>query len=229
MANAMNPWGYDVESEHVERRRMMYARGRARHLLTWIFQHFALIDKEGKEIDPLLNFFYPYFAHQAKALIKYRKIALEHDMHPRYDDKQEEDDTDQETQQVTDKAKGKRKTKQKSTGKPKKPVTTKKRQELEKEKRKAEKKQREADEKYKMTKKLIEEALRSSLDLWNTYINYKSEPSTLAYSGPRFDVRRVTGKALFQGMSLDFSLFSTYDLTSFIQRVNQARPISLVS
>jgi hypothetical protein len=207
MANAMNPWGYDAKAKTMERHRMIYARGRARHLRAWIFRHFVLVDNEGNEVDPLLQFFYPYFSYQAKAVMKYRKIALENDIRPRYEYDHQHDDADKETEQVKNKGKGK--SSSDSKAKVKKRASTRKRL-LEK------KKQEEVEKDYQATKNLIESALKSSPDLWDIYNKDKSEPSTLAYSGPRFDVRRVTKQAPLQGMLLYFSSYSTHDLISFI-------------
>jgi hypothetical protein len=184
----MNQWGYQPTSDNVERRRMMYARARAHYLRAWIFRNFTLVDKEGNPVDPEHGFYFPYFSQQAKALMNYRKTALEYGLRPRFEDPK--------VTATENSAETKTETKRKPKGKGK--VVN---------------EANEADEKFKKSKRLIENALKSSLDLWTIYQKKsKPEPSTFAYLGPRLDVRQVSGEATpSSGMSFDDFLFMNYD------------------
>jgi hypothetical protein len=76
LANVLNDWSY-VGGGETERRRLIYARLRARKLIHWTFDQWQLFDEQNNPIDAKEQFFWPYFTQQARALILYKKTALD--------------------------------------------------------------------------------------------------------------------------------------------------------
>ena len=74
LGNALSDWSYTGGGEK-ERRRLMYARKRARKLLYWTFDQWQLIDEQKNPVDAMNAFYWPYLVQQARALILYKRTA----------------------------------------------------------------------------------------------------------------------------------------------------------
>jgi hypothetical protein len=80
LGSAVNEWNY-TEGGESDRLRLMYARKRARKLILWTFDQWQLLDDQKQPIDAMEQFYYPYLAQQARALISYKHSASDNDIH----------------------------------------------------------------------------------------------------------------------------------------------------
>lgn len=74
LGNVLCEWSY-TDGAETERRRLMYARKRARKLIYWTFDQWELLDEQGRPVDAMEKFYWPYIAQQARALILYKRTA----------------------------------------------------------------------------------------------------------------------------------------------------------
>lgn len=79
LGNVLSTWSYGKEDE-LERRRLMYARKRARILRHWLFQQYQLWDAESNLVNYEVDFYWPYLVQQAKALKEYKRKACLQDI-----------------------------------------------------------------------------------------------------------------------------------------------------
>jgi hypothetical protein len=102
LANTMNHWGQDDKADRLERRRIIYARARARHLRLWIFSRYELVDQSGASVDGDTAFFFPYLVQQARALLMYNRNARSQGVGPREssDESEEEGEESQKGEPV---------------------------------------------------------------------------------------------------------------------------------
>jgi hypothetical protein len=73
LGNVLSYWAYDPKAAERERHRLMWARRRARSLLVWVFDHYKLLDNDGKEVHPMEDFYWRYLAQLAKTIVFYRQ------------------------------------------------------------------------------------------------------------------------------------------------------------
>jgi hypothetical protein len=80
LGNVLNEWSYTGGGE-TERRRLMYARKRARKVLHWTFDQWELFDEHNQPVNAIEKFYWPYLAQQARALILYKRTASNNGIH----------------------------------------------------------------------------------------------------------------------------------------------------
>ena len=80
LGNVLNEWSYTGGKEK-ERRRLMYARKRGRKLIHWLFDQWELLDDQNKPIDAFKEFYWPFLAQQARALVFYKQSASDQGIH----------------------------------------------------------------------------------------------------------------------------------------------------
>lgn len=83
LGNALNHWTY-AGNGNLERRRLIYARKRSRSLLSWLFDHWELVDANDNPIDGMQEFYWPLLAQRAKALVRYKEAALANNIQGRF-------------------------------------------------------------------------------------------------------------------------------------------------
>jgi hypothetical protein len=78
LGNALNYWTYigNAGNNHPERHQLIYARKCARSLLGWLFDHWELVDGSNNPIDAMREFYWPFLAQQARALVRYKEAAV---------------------------------------------------------------------------------------------------------------------------------------------------------